>query len=188
MREINNSTRLASVCRSCRPRYARCDGATLIVVLIIMTTISLLSLASMSDTTMQLNMVRNDQFYVNAYRVSNSEINAQIDSININASTEDDEIILSLLELDLGSTLEVADDELLGPHAGSSAFDQTVGILPVCEIDSCPSPPGYSHSKYTKVYRGEINSIASMSSSASASNQSQGFWYLLPQSGVTTFD
>ncbi len=175
--------------RACRPpNYVGSKGATLIVVLVIMTTISLLSLGSMSDTTMQMNMVRNDQFYVNAYRVSNSEINAQVDFINSNPSNDDDQIILSLLEIDLGATLDFAADELLGPHAGSSAFDQTVGIMPLCEIDSCPSPPGFSHSKYTKVYRGQINSIASMSSSAATSNQSQGFWYLLPQSGVTTFD
>ena len=170
-----------------RPAY-RQSGVTLIVVLVIMTTVSLLALASMSDTNMQLNMVRNDQFYVNAYRVSISEINAQLDSINANAASEDDEIILSLLDLEPDTPLEVASDEMLGPHADLGAFDQVLEISPSCEVDSCPSPPGFSHSKFTKVYRGSINSIATMSGTGSSSDQSQGFWYLLPQSGVTTFD
>lgn len=160
----------------------------MIVVLVIMMSISLLALASMSDTNLQLNMVRNDQFYVNAYRVSNSEINAQIDFVNSNPATEDDNIILSLLELDVDVPLTVGGDEMLGPHTDISAFTQTLEIVPSCQVDSCPSPPGFSHSKFTKVYRGEINSVATMTDSGSRSDQSQGFWYLLPQSGVTTFD
>lgn len=163
-------------------------GVTIIVVLVILLTISLLALGSMSNTNLQLSMVRNDQFYVNAYRVAFSEINAQVDAINANDANEEDPIILTLLELGEGVEHPIDGADLLGPHAGTSAFTQTLSMVAVCEPENCPSPPGFTQSKTVKVMRGEVNSLARLGESGALSNQSQAFWYLLPQSGITTFD
>lgn len=163
------------------------NGSAMLIVLIILTSVSILSLSSMQDLTMQLNMVRNNQFYVNAYHVAYSEINAQLDVVNSNLSTEDDALILELLEQDVD---EMVSFDFVGPHAGAGAYTQTLQIAPSCEAEACPSPPGYSMGSFTKVFRGEIASVARLGNSGSQSNQSQNFWYLLPQSGgpVVTFD
>ncbi len=163
------------------------NGSAMLIVLVILTSVSILSLSSMQDLTMQLNMVRNNQFYVNAYHVAYSEINAQLDVVNSNAKTADDDLILDLLQQDVD---EMVDFDFVGPHSGAGAYTQTLQIAPSCEAEVCPSPPGYSMGSFTRVFRGEIASVARLGGSGSQSNQSQNFWYLLPQSGghVATFD
>ncbi|MFK7734143.1 MAG: hypothetical protein AB8B48_21150 [Pseudomonadales bacterium] len=163
------------------------QGSAMLIVLIILTSVSILSLSSMQDLSMQLNMVRNNQFYVNAYHVAYSEINAQLDVINTNSNLEDDALILDLMQQDVD---EMVGFDFVGPHSGAGAYTQTLQIAPSCEAEVCPSPPGYSMGSFTRVLRGEIASVARLGASGSQSNQSQNFWYLLPQSGghVVTFD
>ncbi len=162
------------------------SGAVMIVVLIVMTALSLLAMSSVSDTHLQLSMVRNDQLYLNAHRVALSEINAQIDVININPSNELDDLIMDLLEFDVDQLWELESEDLLGPHAGAGAYDQWLALSVACDPDDCLPPPGYSLDDATRVLRGRIQSNASLGDSGARSDQTQSFWYLLPQ-GITTW-
>lgn len=158
-------------------------GAVLIVVLVVMTALSLLAMSSMSDTNIQLAMVKNDQFYLNAHRVALSEINAQLDLINANEPDELDPTILSLLEFDVDQPWEFDADEMLGPHGGIGAFDQTISMAMACDPDDCIAPAGYSIDNQTRTLRVNVQSSASFGDTGARSDQTQGFWFLLPQGG-----
>ncbi|MFK8020182.1 MAG: hypothetical protein AB8B86_10465 [Pseudomonadales bacterium] len=158
-------------------------GAVLIVVLVVMTALSLLAMSSMSDTNIQLAMVKNDQFYLNAHRVALSEINAQLDLINGNAPDDLDPTILALLEFDVDQPWELDTDELLGPHGGVGAFDQNISMAMACDPDDCLAPAGYSIDNQTRTLRVNLQSSASFGDTGARSDQIQGFWFLLPQGG-----
>ena len=64
------------------------------VILLVMT---FLGLAGLSDSRLQLTMVRNSQFQTAAYTAALSEINAQIDTINTNGVGAVDQVIVDLL-------------------------------------------------------------------------------------------
>lgn len=155
-------------------------GAAMIVALIVVTVISLVAMSGMQDSNTQTNMVRNEQLHANAYQVAMSEINAQLDGVNLNDSDEIDNLIVTLISQEVGT---FAAQPMLGPDGGSGAFNQTLTQASLCDIDSCTAPPGYSLGGGTRVLKAEINSVANLSNLTSRSDQTQGFWYLLPSAG-----
>jgi len=163
-----------------RQRCSKQRGAVMVVALVVIAVVSLASVASMQDVNTQSNMVRNEQLSSNAYQVAISEINAQLSSINLNAEGLDDPMILTLINQ---GAWNHQSQPFLGPDAGAGAYAQTLEMASLCEVTSCVAPPGYSLVGGDRVLQAEINSIASFPGSVSESDQSQGFWYLLPGTG-----
>jgi len=164
------------------------DGIVLIVILVILTSVSVLVLSADSESRLESAIVRNEQFRVNAYRVAISEINAQIQEINSNAPAEDDYTILQMLYRDNSKPWDLTEELMMGPEKGAGAYTQDVSYSMLCDPADCPEPSGYSMSHNTKVLRGRVNSTARLHDTGAQSRQAQSFWYLLPQSGITTFD
>lgn len=182
--KLKHSNQKPVLIRSGSQRHPRRQGgAVMIVVLVVMTALSLLAMSSMSDTNMQLAMVKNDQFYLNAHRVALSEINSQLDAINSNPKDDLDQVILTLLEYDVDEEWVFDSDSYVGPHAGAGAFDQQFSMAAACNPNDCIAPPGYSIDNQTRVLRANVQSNASFGDTGARSNQTQGFWYLLPQGG-----
>tara|TARA_B110000977_G_C11032207_1_gene475729 strand:+ start:1118 stop:1411 length:294 start_codon:yes stop_codon:yes gene_type:complete len=76
----------------------RQQGATLIVTLMILVAMTTLGLSSIRSTSIQQTIVKNTQFLMSARNVAKTEINAQLDIININAATEPDTIIQTMID------------------------------------------------------------------------------------------
>jgi len=167
---------------------ARQSGIIIIFILVVMSALSVIVLGSTDVERMQFLIVRNDQFRVAAYRVAMSEINAQLNAINSNAEEDEDPLILSLLYRKLNTAWQLPEKKLQGPEKGQGAYAQSVGVSTLCDPDHCPSPAGYSLTRATRVLRARIDSKAALHQSGSRSSQSQSFWYLLPQSGIVTFE
>jgi uncharacterized membrane protein YciS (DUF1049 family) len=167
---------------------ARQNGATIVIVLVLLIGLTVITLGSTVDTEFQFKTVRNDQFYTSAYLSAYSEINAQLGSINNNEEADSDELILDLLTYTVGESNPVLQEDLVGPHKGVGAFIQDVSYTLSCNPSYCPSPPGYTASEITKVLRATIDSQADMVASGASSSQQQSFWYLLPQTDLVTFD
>lgn len=161
-----------------RPFRNNQRGVVMVVALVVIAVVSLASVASMQDVNTQSNMVRNEQLSSNAYQVAISEINAQLADINLNAEGVDDPMILTLINQGVENYVG---QPVLGPDA--PAYAQTLEMASLCEISSCVAPPGYSLVGGDRVLQAEINSVASFPGSVSESDQSQGFWYLLPGTG-----
>jgi|GEM_PF-4815211 len=138
------------------------SGMSLVVVLILVVALTTLSLTVSQDSSTQFNIVRNSQFYSNAYHAAYSEINAQLNVINSNDQTAVDDSILWLLAGEVNEPKLVPSTSLAGPHKGVGAFDQEVSFTLACDPTNCPSPPGYSLNKNTKVLRASIDSVADM--------------------------
>lgn len=163
-------------------------GVVLVIILVILTSVSVLVLSSESETRLESAIVRNTQFKVNAYRVAKSEINAQMQDINANEDADDDYMILQMLYRDNDTPWDLTEKLMLGPEKGVGAYTQEVSFSMLCNPSDCPEPAGFSMSRNTKVMRARIASSARLHDSGAQSAQAQSFWYLLPQSGITTFD
>lgn len=161
------------------------NGSSLLVVLVLLISLSVLTLSSTSDTNIQFQIVRNDQFYTGAYLSAYSEINAQLGIINANEDSDDDEKLLEMLTYEVGKPQALDPDQLARAHG---AYKQEVDYTVTCDPNHCPSPPGYTMSDITKVLRARLDSRSNMDASGAASDQSQTFWYLLPQTDLVTFE
>lgn len=174
-------------------------GATLVVVLVILIVMTFLGLGAMSDTNLQLAMVRNSQLQTGAYTAALTEINAQLDQINNNEETDTDQIILDLVQaptvvdgatgfdtrsLSADSDTAPADNDfalLLGGVLGADAAFYTTDItlsepnansfLPVAGMSLSPD----STVRWLVM---EFNSSATIDNTGTRSDQVQGFKYL----------
>lgn len=174
-------------------------GATLIVVLVILIVMTFLGLGAMSDTNLQLAMVRNSQLQTGVYTAALTEINAQLDQINNNAESDTDQIILDLVQtptaLDGMTGLETrslsadsgsapADNDfalLLGEVIGADAnFYTTNVVLSEPNANSFLPVEGMSLSPDSTVrwLVMEFNSSATIDNTGTRSDQVQGFKYL----------
>ena len=61
-------------------------GAALVITLVVLTVLTLVALASTDSNQIQAAMVRNNQFRLEAFNASYTEIDAQVDKINTNPS------------------------------------------------------------------------------------------------------
>lgn len=62
--------------------YAKQQGATLIITLLVMLALTVVALAVTSSNQTQSIMVRNNQFRLESFNVSYTEIDAQVDALN----------------------------------------------------------------------------------------------------------
>lgn len=67
------------------PRYTNQSGMTLIIVIVVLLALTLVGLAATDSGNLQRVMVRNNQFRLEAFNNSQSEIEAQIDFYNAQA-------------------------------------------------------------------------------------------------------
>ncbi len=156
-------------------------GATLIVALVILGAMTVLGFTSLRNTGLQQSIIKNTQFLMYARNVARTEINGQLDVINTNLDTESDPVIQTILDAGINTDFDIA---IPGNPAGlttsQSAYDQTVTMVMSCE--SCPAPTGgFSFSGAgVMALTARIESRAELNSTAAKSEQSQGYWYLIP--------
>jgi len=159
------------------------SGVSLLVVLVMMVSMTILAISTTDDSYLQSQMVKDDQFRTSAYQAAYSEINAQLGVINSNDSGEIDQLILDLYSAPVKILQKFPDADLAGPHKNEGPFNQSVSYRLACKPADCPSPPGFSLSGVTKVIYGTIESQAEVINSSISSDQTQTFWYLIPQDG-----
>lgn len=160
------------------------QGITLIVTLVILVAMTTLGLSSIRSTSIQQAIIKNTQFLMSARNTSKTEINGQLDNININAPSADDDIIQDIIDAGANNEFTVADTT-----AGNSnttnltttqvAYGQKVTMTMNCR--ACPAPTGgFSYGIGVQALTATINSEAALNNTAASSTQEQGFWYLVP--------
>lgn len=168
-------------------------GMTLIVVLVILTAMTFLGLAAMSDSNMQLSMVRNSQLENMAYSAAMTEINAQIDLINAPGSGVNDPAIIAVVaaapnDLNGDGIAETQIDTtnaalgMLAPAVlggAAAGINQTLTLTqpnpdsqPIAENFSIDPNSGFRWRMF------EFNSVVDIENTASNSDQTQGIQYL----------
>ncbi len=151
-------------------------GVTLIVTLVILLVLTMLGLASMSDNRLQSAMVRNNQFQLEAFNASYSEINAQIDYLN-NRSVGDGMaplIYKFVVNGDVG-------DQVLSPD-GLALMTPTTDMTQIVaqEYQASCILPGYTlGSVVCAEFR--IDSAARLTNTRIDSNQFQTYLYIYLQ-------
>jgi len=79
-------------------------GATLVVALVALIVLTIAGMATMGDLLLQSTTVRNEQFRQKVFYAASSELNAIVGEVNSNDSSEDDQLIDSLLDNQTGSS------------------------------------------------------------------------------------
>jgi len=77
--------------------HSRQQGAALIVAMVALLVLTILGVTTMTDVLNQSSVVRNEQFRQQVFYAASSELNVQIEDVNINEQNEDDQIILDLI-------------------------------------------------------------------------------------------
>jgi Tfp pilus assembly protein PilX len=159
-------------------------GATLIITLVVLTAMTILGISSIRNTSIHQLIVKNTQMLFSARKTAFTEINGQLDIINTNHKSENDQIITDLLN-DADGKLPIADtsgesnntpEKLAVNHA---AMGQTVSVTLVCKACTVPVG-GFSIGTGLSAVIGVINSQATIENNATQSTQEQIFWYLIP--------
>jgi Tfp pilus assembly protein PilX len=151
----------------------RQQGATLIVTLMILVAMTTLGLSSIRSTSIQQTIVKNTQFLMSARNAAKTEINAQLDVININPPADLDAIIQTII--DTGENITVS----AGLAKAQTTYGQTVTMTMNCR--ACPAPTGgFSYGIGVQALTATISSEAELNNTAAKSAQDQGFWYLIP--------
>ena len=172
------------------PRYTD-RGATLVIVMVILVVMTFLGLGAMSDTGLQLAMVRNSQMQASAHTAALTEINAQLDDINGNAAGATDDVVLDLVQaattVSNGVRMrQTSPDRLLDSVMGvdtdagdSSPFTASLTLVEP-NADTFIPVVGYSLSPDASVkwLVMEFRSSATVRHTSTASDQVQGFRYL----------
>ena len=149
------------------------NGAALIVCLILMTMLTIISLGSISDVSLQSAMVRNNQLYMVSYNTALSEINGQINNINDNG---DSTKVLTALN-DGSVSLSGSDLSMYGVSYGSGAVDQSGTQIAYTKSGMAQG----SSESMLQALNFNIVSNAQVAGTGSRSNQVQGIYYLAPR-------
>ena len=160
------------------------SGITLVVVLVILIAMTFLGLGAMSDSNLQLHMVRNTQLQNMVHSASLTEINAQIDSINTNDTEMEDLVIRDVLQsptnqLTSDDGLFLFTPQILGNQV-SDGLEQDLTLTQLNPGVSTQLTVGFSSDSDVQWRYFEFASSTEINGTASASNQTQGFRYLLP--------
>jgi len=163
------------------------QGAALIVALVALLILTVLGVTTMTDVLNQSSVVRNEQFRQQVFYAASSELNVQIESVNDNAQTEDDQIILDLIdtgffggEMKMDITpIDAADSNpkfLTDPEGVILSNGDINGIR--ADFRGCP---GESIGK-VKVIAGNINTTAKLDDGRESikSAQTQRYLYCWP--------
>jgi hypothetical protein len=147
------------------------SGATLIVCLVILTILTFLGVNSMTDSGLQSSMVRNNQLRLMAYNTALSEINAQIDDMNLNFNTN---TLLDALT-DSEGLREFEFEEILLSTV-DHPFSQTLALQ---YLRSGTSWTGNEVGTFRELFF-EIESDALLEGTGTRSDQVQGISYIAP--------
>jgi Tfp pilus assembly protein PilX len=160
-------------------------GVTLIITLVVLAAMTILGIASIRNTSINQLIVKNTQMLFTARKTAFTEINGQMDIINTNPSSEDDQIILDLLNdndgiLPIANTRGTNNDSPGSLAVNQSAIGQSVTITLSCE--DCPIPiGGFSLGTGLSSVIGVMESQAIIENTATQSTQEQVFWYMIPK-------
>lgn len=154
-------------------------GMTLVVVLVILVAMTFLGLGSMSDSNMQVALVRNTQFENMAYSAALSEINAQVEIVNDPATLFSPPAILRAVQLD-GAPVQLGDaamPESLPAMLGADIADEITQNLTLALTGTRNEGGSLNNSPIT--YRlFEYNSVVTLDNTSFGSDQIQGIKYL----------
>ena len=106
------------------------EGATLIVSLILLLVLTIVGISTIESVNLQSLMARNSQFQVESYQVALSEIEAQLEALEVDLGPLTDAVTE-------GTETRTGDDIVMQPDH----FDQTV--IYTYAGEGLP-PPGYS--------------------------------------------
>jgi hypothetical protein len=167
-------------------------GATLIVTLIILVTMTILGLSAIRNSSVQQAIIKNTQFLISARNTAKTELNGQVDDINTNPITEDDILISEILILGVGVEKIIAetkssyddDNAAVTPEnlsAEQSTFAQKVSVELVNERGS-GTLAGFDLGTEAAVkgIQGLFVSQATFNNTSANSSQIQGFDYIAP--------
>jgi Tfp pilus assembly protein PilX len=161
----------------------RQQGVALIISLIVLAAMTVLGVSSIRSTGIQQLIIKNQQFLMAAQNIARTEINGQLDLINLNGDLPDT-IMNTLISLKVNNPLPIADTtgsntDKTALAYEQTAFDQKTTMTMTCR--RCTAPiGGFSYGLGISALTGVIESEASMNDSAATSTQEQGFWYLMP--------
>jgi len=162
------------------------QGAALIVALVALLILTVLGVTTMTDVLNQSSVVRNEQFRQQVFYAASSELNVQINSVNDNAQSEDDEIILDLMESGVFGgemVMEISNDN--GDDSPKFMTEPVGVILSDAEINGVRADrfgcPGESIGKIN-VLAGNINTTAKLDDGRESikSAQTQRYVYCWP--------
>lgn len=179
------------------PIVNRQKGATLIVVMVLLIVMTFLGLGGMSNSNLQLSMVRNSQMQTSAYTAALTEINAQMNVINSNAQGADDQLIIDLVnaapEPDGSRILtgvvapdpaqpefEILLDDVL-EAADYAAYDTTLSVVQISSIGGAVSGFRINNAPVDLLPMQFISNV-SVKNTGAQSVQVQAFNYMAPAS------
>ena len=163
-------------------------GSAMIISLIVLSAITILGMATFKTTNTQQVVLRNTQLISMAVNTATSEINAQISAINSNDGSDDDPIILRVLDAggadyDIVANANPANGiQLFSPQ---TRFTQDVNMRLMSE-EAVNVPSGNTENigkAGIKSLSIEIQSTATLGTTSASSTQIQGYSYITP-SGV----
>ena len=140
IRSFGNSTMRERLNKIKQPINIHQEGVTLIVVMAILMVLTTLGLASMTDNRMQSVMVRNNQFKLEAFNASYTEINAQVGAINSLSVSQDTPDYLNALININGTSVssETSTLNVLSEQTGAeNDIDKKVTMTSVNEGGAC---------------------------------------------------
>lgn len=164
---------------------AKQQGITLVVVMVILVAMTFLGLGAMSDSNMQLALVRNSQLQNMAYSAAMTEVNAQIDLINAPGNGMNDPAVVAAVNAG-GAVVDTSDDTVMANLApailGTTVSAGITQNLTLVEPNPLLVVPvdGFSI-KTSGSFRFrflQFNSQVQIANVASNSNQTQGIRYL----------
>jgi Tfp pilus assembly protein PilX len=166
-------------------------GATLIVTLIILVTMTILGLSAIRNSSVQQAIIKNTQFLISARNTAKTELNGQVDVINNNPITEDDILIGEILILGVGVEKIIAetkssyddDNAAVTPEnlsAEQSTFAQKVSVELVNEHSGTLAGFDLGTEAAVKGIQGIFVSQATFNNTSANSSQIQGFDYIAP--------
>ena len=161
------------------------QGITLVVTLLILVAMTTLGLTSIRSSSIQQAIVKNTQFLMSARNVAKTEINGQLDAINLGPTTQVDTIIQTLMDTGentehlIANTTGNQDVTIENLTTTQTAYSQRVSMTMNCR--ACPAPVGgFSYGLGVQALTATIQSEAELDNSSATSIQEQGYWYLVP--------
>ncbi len=148
-------------------------GATLLVALIMLLILTIAGLSAMENVNMQSKMARNSQFSIHAYQVALSEVNAQFQTLRT-----------AVLGNDFSTLFDVYTNESAVFPSGMNPnnFNQAVS-MDFISLGAAPARynlvAAETGNKYSS-FNYELRSVATIASTGTTSNQTQGLSFVGP--------
>jgi len=173
----------------------RQKGTTLVVVMVVLVVMTFLGLGAMSDTNIQLSMVRNSQLQSVVHTATQTELQAQINAINANPVGASDQVMINLVNANLAAgairTLNIGDgsgafellfDDLIGTSEYNNLYSLGDVVLTQIGVNNVQPVIGFSIDNGQLISATpitvELQSTLTINNTRTSSTQVQGFNYL----------